>query len=61
MRYLFVNSLFKFFKRYLGIFRDNDVYSDTLTGAQLGDKGEVSPTLSENQKKCPDFGRKGPV
>ena len=30
------NSLFKPFQGYLGIFKDNDAYSSTLTGAQLG-------------------------
>ena len=42
------NSLFSRFQGYLGIFRDIDAYSATLTGAQLG------------RKKFPDFGKKGP-
>ena len=41
---------------------DIDVYSATLTGAQLGrgGGGKASPALFENRKKCPDFGKKGP-
>ena len=54
------NSLFKRFPGYLGIFRDIDAYSATLTGAQLKGRGEASPTLFENRKKYPDFGKKGP-
>ena len=27
----------------------------SLTGAQLEARGEASPALSENPKKCPDF------
>ena len=54
------NSLFKHFQGYLGIFKDIDAYSGTLTGAQLGGRGETSPALFENRKKCPDFGKKGP-
>ena len=40
--------------------RDIDAYSATLTDAQLGKRGEASTALFENQKKCPDFGKKGP-
>ena len=36
------NSLFKDFQGYLGIFRDIDAYLATLTGAQLGERGEAS-------------------
>ena len=28
--------------------------------ARLGGRGEISPALFENQKSCPDFGKKGP-
>ena len=52
------NSLFKYFQRYLDIFRDIDAYSATLTDAQLERRAETSPTLFEN-RKCPDFGKKG--
>ena len=56
-----VNSSFKHLQGYLGIFRDIDAHSATLTGAQLGRRGEASRTLFENRKKCPDFGgKKGP-
>ena len=53
------NSLFKHFQGYLGIFRDIDAISATLTGVQLGG-GRPPLSFSENQKKCPDFGKKGP-
>ena len=33
------NSLFKHFQGYLGIFRDIDAYSVTLTGMQQGEDG----------------------
>ena len=38
-----------------------DIGSDsaTLTGVQLGRRGEVSPALFENKKKCPDCGKRG--
>ena len=39
------NSLLKHCQGYLGIFRDIDAYSAILTDVQ-------------NQKKCPDFGKK---
>ena len=52
-------EFFKHFHRYLEIFRDIDVYSATLTSAQLGRRGEDSPALFENRKKCSDFGKKG--
>ena len=42
------NSLFKHFQGYLGIFRDNDVYSATLTGAQLGGREEPSLYFFQN-------------
>ena len=48
------NSLLKHCQGYLGIFRDIDAYSAILTDVQL----ETSPALFENQKKCPDFGKK---
>ena len=60
------NSLFKHFQRYLsifrniGIFRNIDVYSHTLTSAQIGRRGEAFPSLFEHRKKCPDFCKKGP-
>ena len=54
------DSLFKHFQKYLGIFRDIDVYSATLTGTQLvRRRRETNPALFENLKKCPDFGKKG--
>ena len=54
------NSLFKHFQEYLGIFRGIDQYSATFTSAQLGGRGEASPVLFENRKKCLGFGKKGP-
>ena len=48
------------FQWYLGIFRDTDTYSATLTGAQLGKRVDASPALFENQNKCPDLGKKDP-
>ena len=42
------------------LFRDIDAYPATLIDAQLVGRGEVSPVLFENQKKCPDFGKTGP-
>ena len=54
------NSLFKHFQGYLEIFSDIGGYSATLTGAQLGGRGEASYALFKNRKKCPDFGKKGP-
>ena len=54
------NSLFKHFQGYLGIFKDIDAYSATLTGAELeGNKG-APQTFFENRKKCPDFGKMFP-
>ena len=44
------NYLFKHFQGYLGIFRNIDAYSVTLTGAQLGERGEASPALFEIEK-----------
>ena len=35
------NSFFKHFQGYLGIFRDIDAYSATLTGAQLKGRGDL--------------------
>ena len=40
------------------MFRDVDAYSATLTGAQLGRRGEASPTLFENRKNALILGRK---
>ena len=37
-----------------------DAYSATLTGTQLGGEGGACPVLFENQKKCPDCGKKVP-
>ena len=42
------NSLFKHFHEYLGIFRDIDAYSATLTCMQLSGRGEACPALFEN-------------
>ena len=40
---------------------DIDAYSATFTGVQLGGRGEGPPLFfSENHKKCPDLGKKGP-
>ena len=36
------------------------MYILPLTGMQLGGREETSPALFENQKTCPDFGKKGP-
>ena len=41
-------SLFKCFQGYLGIFRYIEAYSATITGVQLGERGEASPSLFEN-------------
>ena len=54
------NSLFKHFQAYLGIFRGIAAYSATLTDEQLRGRGEASPALFENRKKCPHFGKKDP-
>ena len=54
------NSLFKQFQWYLGIFRDIDAYSITLIREQVGERDEASPTLFENQKRCPDIAKKDP-
>ena len=54
------NSLFKHFQGYLGIFRDIESYSATLTDAQLSRRGEASHVIFENWKKCSEFGKKGP-
>ena len=54
-------SLFKHFQGYLGLFRDIDAYSATLTGhTQLERRGEASPALFKIKEKCPDFEKKGP-
>ena len=50
----------QFIQRYLGIFRDIDSYLATLIGKQQRGRVEISPALSENQKQCSDFGKKGP-
>ena len=42
------------------MFRDIDGNLATLSFVELGSKGEASPTLSENRKSFPDFGKKGP-
>ena len=53
-------SLFKHFQRYLATFRNIDAYSATFTNGKLGRRGEASPFLFENRKKCPNFLKKGP-
>ena len=53
------SSISKHFQRDLGIFRDTDAYSATLTGAQLGERGEASPAFFENRKNSSDFWKKG--
>ena len=50
----------KYFQGYLGIFRDIDAYSSTLTDAQQRLRGESFHAVSENWKKCPGFRKKGP-
>ena len=42
--------------------RDADIkiIKQRMAGVQLGGRGEASPVLFENQKKCPDFTKKGP-
>ena len=42
------------------MFRDIYGNSITLSCVELGRKGEASPALVENRKKCPDFRKKGP-
>ena len=55
------NSLFKHFQGNLRIFRDTDVYSVTLTGAQLGGgTGGYPLPFFENRKKGSHFGGKRP-
>ena len=52
------NGLSKHLQWYLGIFKDTDAYSHTHSRAtQIKRRGETSPVLFENQKKCPDFGK----
>ena len=51
------NSLFQ---GYLDIFKDVDACSTILTSTQLRGRGEASPAVFENQKKCSDFGKKDP-
>ena len=53
------NSLFKHFQGYLGIFRDIDAISATLTGVQLGG-GEASPVIFWKSKKVSWFWEKRP-
>ena len=55
------NNLFKHFQGYLGIFRDIDAYSATLTCGQLGRREQAYSALFKNWKKCPDFGTKSTV
>ena len=53
------NNLFKHFQGNLRIFRDIDVYSATLTGAQLGGRtGGYPLPFFENRKKGSDFSGK---
>ena len=52
--------LFTRFQGYFGICRDTDGNSATLSCVEPGRKGETSPALFENRKRCPDFGKKGP-
>ena len=47
------------FQGYFGICRDTDGNSATLSCVEPGRKGETSPALFENRKRCPDFGKKG--
>ena len=54
------HSLLQHFEGYSSIFRDIDVYSATLTGVQLGRRGEAFPVLFQNREKSPDFGKKSP-
>ena len=39
---------------------DINAYLATLPGVKLGKRGEVSQAIFENQKKCPEFGKKDP-
>ena len=52
------NSLFKRIQGYLGIFRDIDAYSATLNRRPTREERGGLPTLYENRKKGPDFGKK---
>ena len=54
------NSLFKYFRRYLGIFRDIDAYSATLTSMQLRRRWDTSTASYENWKKVPWFWKEKP-
>ena len=54
------NSLFKHFQGYLGISRDTDGYSATITSVQLKGRGETSFALFKNLKRCPDYEKKDP-
>ena len=54
------HSLLQHFEGCSSIFRDIDVYSATLTGVQLGRRGEAFPVLFQNREKSPDFGKKSP-
>ena len=47
------------FKDIQALFRDVDAHLATLTGATLGERGKAPPVLINNQKTCPDFGKKG--
>ena len=49
----------QFIQAFSRIFGDTDAYAATLTGTQLGQRGETFPGLFENQEKCHDFGKKG--
>ena len=55
-----VKILCKYFQGHLGIFRDIDAYSSTLTDVQLGGGGRSSLSFLENRKKYSDFGKEGP-
>ena len=54
------NSLFKYFEECLDIFRDIDAFSATLISWQLRERAKTYPAFFENQKKCPNFGKRGP-
>ena len=55
--HIHTHGIEQFIQGFSRMFRHiQDIGSDsaTLTGVQLGRKGEVSPALFENRKKCPD-------
>ena len=52
------NRLIKQFQEYLAIFRDTDVYSATLTGAELREEGRPPQLFLEIEKSVLIFERK---